>query len=495
MDRKGFTLIEIIAVLAVLAVLAGLAAPLVYKQILKARQEATEQELDVLKTAMLGDSDLKTGGVRTDYGYLGDMGILPGQGEDSPSAEDLNKLLTQGDQPSYSFSPNYGIGAGWQGPYLQRGSANDEVTLDAFGSAYEYDVRNPTGLASDDWIAKVTSLGPDKTSDTTDDISVEIKKKESFATVFGYVNTTEGRQASNLYVTLHYPSGGTLTNTTTSTNSQGYYEFNNIPFGVRSITLDPKLQFAAGSAKTTGGGDDLEFNVTNYSAYEVTITAVTVEYSISPDAYYSEMKLAGRQVFSASGPRPRKGSGETVNVSPPVAVTGSGVPFQPIVVHVNAASNRISNIDISKLEAGATIKVEINDFRDRRRGGRPVDVTGVQFTVTFQLSDGTSSVVTFTPIAGQASGGGTTPSCDSYTVVNKKNSSVWIRGGGYPICTKIKKNKSFTIQSGETISIYDNLNRCARNIDPSDITFDMAAAADSDGDCTVGWTNSGLGDL
>ena len=108
------------------------------------------------------------------------------------SADDLKKLITQGAQPSYTFSSSLGIGAGWQGPYVQ-GSTEDEVTQDEFGSTYEYEVRGPTGLASDDWITKVTSLGPDKTSGTTDDIIMEIKKKESFARVFGYVNTPEGR--------------------------------------------------------------------------------------------------------------------------------------------------------------------------------------------------------------------------------------------------------------------------------------------------------------
>ena len=40
------------------------------------------------------------------------------------------------------------------------------------------------GLASNDWVATLTSPGPDNTSSTVDDISVEIKKKDSFANVF-----------------------------------------------------------------------------------------------------------------------------------------------------------------------------------------------------------------------------------------------------------------------------------------------------------------------
>ena len=90
------------------------------------------------------------------------------------------------------------------------------------------------------------------------------------------------------------------------------------------------------------------------------------------------------------------------------------------------------------------------------------------------------------------SGGGTT--CTSFTVVNRRNITIWIRGGSYINCTPILGNGSgsFTLNSSDTILIYSNSNQCTNNTNPSFITFTMATAADVDGDCTVRWTNPGV---
>ena len=203
------------------------------------------------------------------------------------------------------------------------------------------------------------------------------------------------------------------------------------------------------------------------------------------------MKIAGNMVFEATFPPTRNGSGDAVDMSStPETVTGSGVQFHPVVVHVSSPSTRVSDIDISKQDAGETIKVEILNFRDSNAfGGSPVDITGVQFTVTFQLSDATSSVVLLTPVSAGS------PNCSSYTVFNRSGiDQLRVRGGGYANCTRIYSDESFTINGGETISIYNSANECNNDINPSPITFYDANVADSDVDCTVGWTGTVLGD-
>ena len=68
----------------------------------------TKQEMEVIRTAIVGDPDLKEGGVRTYFGYVGDVGALPAN---------LDALRS-----------NPGV-AGWDGPYLEFDFQED---LDAF---------------------------------------------------------------------------------------------------------------------------------------------------------------------------------------------------------------------------------------------------------------------------------------------------------------------------------------------------------------------------
>lgn len=281
-----------------------------------------------------------------------------------------------------------------------------------------------------------------------------------------------------------------MTSVTGSTDSQGFYEVSNIPFGHCSITLDPKLQLAPGSSKTVDLNEGVEFYATNFSTNDVDITYVTVNYSIIPAAYYTQMKITGNMVFEATFPPLRNGSGDTVDMSStPETVTGSGVLFHPVVVHVSSPSTRVSDIDISKQDAGETIKVEILNFRDPNTfGGSPVDITGVQFTITFQLSDATSSVVVLTP-AGAGS-----PDCSSYTVWNRRGNDEWVRGGGY---TQTALESVETNPSPSTVErpfLYMIERDCDRDENPSPITFYDANAADSDVDCTVRWTGTVLAD-
>jgi hypothetical protein len=110
--------------------------------------------------------------------------------------------------------------------------------------------------------------------------------------------------------------------------------------------------------------------------------------------------LGGTSLFKATGPnRQRKGSGEAISISPPIVVSGTEGLFQPLVIHVSESSTRVEDISIVKsLKAGGAIKGEILRFRNKKeKGGKPVDVTGVEVTLTFLHADGAQSIVVFTP--------------------------------------------------------------------------------------------------
>ena len=116
----GFTLIEIIIALAVIALLAGTIAPLAYREIQQAREEATLKELAAIQKGLREIFD--------------DTGRFPSE------AEGLAALVV-----------DPGI-TGWSGPYLggNQGDPTIEVNTDSFGETYHYDLApgtDPAGAA------------------------------------------------------------------------------------------------------------------------------------------------------------------------------------------------------------------------------------------------------------------------------------------------------------------------------------------------------------
>jgi general secretion pathway protein G len=118
--REGFTLIEIVIAVAVVAIMAGVVTPLVYRELERAREDATLAELETLRTGLLE--------------FYEDTGRLPSE------AEGLTALVAD---PGVD---------GWQGPYVagDRGDPVTEVTTDAWSGVYLYDlspVTVPAGAA------------------------------------------------------------------------------------------------------------------------------------------------------------------------------------------------------------------------------------------------------------------------------------------------------------------------------------------------------------
>ncbi|MFH2054110.1 MAG: type II secretion system protein GspG [bacterium] len=128
-DRRGFTLTEILIAVAIVALFAGIAAPLAYRQLQGARSDATGRELATLRAGLLG--------------FYEDTGRFPSAGEG------LAALFS-----------NPGV-AGWQGPYAGgREGTLEEVLQDEFGLDYLYDpspVTQPAAAAG----AVVASAGED----------------------------------------------------------------------------------------------------------------------------------------------------------------------------------------------------------------------------------------------------------------------------------------------------------------------------------------------
>jgi len=149
---KAFTLIEAIVVIAIMAVVAGIAAPVIFTALERVETESTWEEMENIYTALMGDPE--TG----NYGYLGDMGILPA------SLADLNSL----GGPAYTMKSN-GIGMGWNGPYLLKGKNLQDYLYDAWGNNYNYSFSYNDPSVGCKGQVRVFSNGLDKSGSTSDD--------------------------------------------------------------------------------------------------------------------------------------------------------------------------------------------------------------------------------------------------------------------------------------------------------------------------------------
>lgn len=397
----GLSLIELIIILAVMVVLIALLVPSTVQILSGARRNVTLDEMENLEKAMIGDPHLKTSGVRSGFGYLGDMGNLPST---------LDDLMTQGAQPAYAFNSSKGVGAGWRGPYITLGPGSDAAShrVDAFGNDYTYsntDYVNGLGQTVD---AKLVSLGADGVAGGTgndEDVTLETLRAETTATVTGYGFGLDGTPLSVATVTMNYPANGTLTSATTTTDSAGFYQFTNIPFGIRSVAFNPGLLYVPGSAKaTTSSFNTVEFRVANLSTTNITVG--TLHATFGATAYFRNALWNSLAGYTCTGNNPI-GSGETIptaNFTDQTALADA-TPSPPTRVAIDASNVQVPDIKI--VGSGTEARIELVQFRTTDGtcatsggpGGSAVDMRGVSFSVTlFDPSDNIVGVLNFTPV-------------------------------------------------------------------------------------------------
>jgi general secretion pathway protein G len=151
MNKAGFTLIEIIVTMAIMSILAGALVPMVYRVWESNEIALTRARMADLKTAIAGDPNLYQQGIRSDYGFVGDIGDLP---------DTLDDLISDS-----------GAWIGWNGSYLPGGSDPVNFMRDAWGRDIVYSVHSPPLLiAGKEVAATLRSAGPDGNFGTADDI-------------------------------------------------------------------------------------------------------------------------------------------------------------------------------------------------------------------------------------------------------------------------------------------------------------------------------------
>ncbi len=371
----GMTLVEVVMVIIIMGILTAVAVRSLSGSIESSRVEETRLELDQLANAIVGNAELRSNGLRTDFGYVGDIGALPAS---------LDDLVS---------SPGY---ATWRGPYIQSDFSNygDDYKRDAWGALYQFGGTTIQSVGGTETLTRI--VAPSSSALVSNSVT---------GTITDGVGNPPGDSAAMVSVTISFPNGsGGTKDSTVAPSRSGRFSFNNcLPIGNHSLravysssddtveavasvlpnsSVPVNLRFPgalwAATVSVGGGGGSgsvelapgtvqvygnqnqhVRFSVSNFGSALVMISSITATYSKT--AYFRYVDWDGSNVFNSRNPR--------------------------------AGSGEIANFNNSKiLASGATLQVRLRDFRLTPTGGSRVDMHGTDFTIEF--SDGSS--ITFT---------------------------------------------------------------------------------------------------
>lgn len=291
--EKGIGLLYTIILIAVLIIAVGVLGPYLFvRETYRQKDVETLERIKAIRTAILGNPDIISKGLRSNFGYVGDMGGLP------PILEYL--VLQQNPTPN-PFPVNWdqrtdtgqiwtvhstGIGYGWRGPYIDptyTGNYEFQAFRDAWGTKFRYidnagqTIINPATVS---FPVFIRSAGPDRIFGTSDDINenthpdlCRINEDDVRAILRGYTYCEDGTpiRRDNIYV--YWPSlalGGTVTITAGGPYSSlttgrcpydptrsdcRYFETpSRIPVGIRKTIIDPTNPIANQFVVINGGG-------------------------------------------------------------------------------------------------------------------------------------------------------------------------------------------------------------------------------------------------
>jgi len=200
-------LIELVLVILIIGILSGIAVQKMMPSLETSRIENTKTQLDALAAAIAGNPEIYASGARADFGYVGDIGALPGNLDDLAS------------NPGYST---------WDGPYISGSFASADYKKDGWGTVITYSGTTITSTGSGSNIDKQFALS--SASLLTNNVSGVV--------VDANRNLPGVTYRDSLEVNLIYPNGsGSYTTSTTNPNRSGYFSFSSVPVGNHTLRV------------------------------------------------------------------------------------------------------------------------------------------------------------------------------------------------------------------------------------------------------------------
>lgn len=401
--RSGFTVLEVIVVLGVVAALAGILVPLGFQILENRREDAAREQLLRIRSALLGKDPSRVGGRRQGgppggelpgtFGLAGDLGALP---------DTLIQLVVLDTLPAFSAGDDFGLGAGWRGPYLSTGSDDEpaEAFRDPFGRPIRW-AKKDTTVDGVDWVGFLRSGGPDRERGTADDLTVPLPADEVRGSATGFLRHGSGQPVSGAPLAYARRAEGQVVVDSLATDARGRWQAPEHVFGPAVVRTGapgggPRLGHIRGLDRVFGSSfEDVSFRTVNVTDDDVLIDSFTVSWDPgATTGCYTDGRFGGVDV--SGGAANRKCSGETLSFTVPVRVP-AGAAFGASVTERRFELDRPTVVTPDLVVAGEAGRrgrgealVELLDWEDSN--GNPVDVRGLELTVTF--SDG--SATTFT---------------------------------------------------------------------------------------------------